>query len=245
MQKSLLPTPEQVGDIGARYDAAIATHYEGSMELGGDIWGVRAIDESRFAVYVTDFSGHGVGAALNTFRFHTFMLRPELALADPLASMVAFNGFLSGVLQVGQYATMFYGVIDIAASRLRYVSAAAPVPIARIGNDEECICLDSTGLPLGIAGDSEYERREIEFPPGSFLFLYSDALIETPSMSDPVFLPETLRRHLTEARRYDSPARAVEETLDRLNAEAPEAIDDDLTILSLCRRGNEGPRNDG
>ena len=47
--------------------------------------------------------------------------------------------------------------------------------------------LPSDGHPLGMTGDSQYDEREIAFPPGSSLFMYSDALTETPDMINPIY----------------------------------------------------------
>lgn len=234
MQDFLLPAETQIAELAKRYPLAISSYYEPSIGLGGDIWGVREIDRHRLMVYSADFAGHGVGAALNTFRLHSFISTVKEQSDDPAIWLGQANGFLCEMLQPGQFATMFCGVLDFAAEKLRYAAAASPANLLlSTGVEDRFLPIDGTGFPLGMISDAAYENHELPFAPGSLLFLFSDALIETPSMADPVFSVEKLADFLGSHYRHGSLDRLRDDVLAHLSTKSPQKPSDDLTIVLL------------
>jgi sigma-B regulation protein RsbU (phosphoserine phosphatase) len=147
-------------------------------ELGGDLWGISDLGEGRVGVYVVDFAGHGTTAALNTFRLHTLILEFRTMLLEPARFLKALNMRLAELLSTGDYATMFYGIVDPNSNCLTYAAAGSPPPIIRCGKDLPLISLDSRGLPLGITASADYSNRTSVFGPGAMLYLYSDMLTD-------------------------------------------------------------------
>ncbi|MEP4192173.1 MAG: response regulator, partial [Sneathiella sp.] len=68
LQLDICPNEEELESFRTLYGLAVGWYYEPSSELGGDIGGIYPIDENHVAFFIADFSGHGVAAALNTFR---------------------------------------------------------------------------------------------------------------------------------------------------------------------------------
>src|SRR5262249_47101815 len=93
-QELLLPTAAGLRQIEGRYPLLVASHYEASIGIGGDFWGVREVDDDQCNVFCIDFSGHGVGAALNTARLHSFISREHALMRDPAAWLAQINQFL-------------------------------------------------------------------------------------------------------------------------------------------------------
>jgi phosphoserine phosphatase RsbU/P len=239
-QELLLPTVNGLKQIEHDCPLLVASHYEASIGIGGDFWGVTALDGHKCSVFCIDFSGHGVGAALNTARLHSFMSREQSAMTEPASWLSRINRFLCEALPVGQYATMFGGVVDFADNSLTYAAASAPPPVALSAGDGRLFRLiDGTGYPLGIDWDSTYEACVVPFAPGSVLFLYSDALIETPSLIEPVFTSEALCDFLEARGRDMSPAEINNAVLQALRARTSEKPADDLTIVTLKHRRRE------
>ncbi|MCR6633173.1 MAG: SpoIIE family protein phosphatase [Magnetospirillum sp.] len=180
MQSELLPQPAELEWLARRYGAQVSGFFETSSTLGGDLWGIDPLDDHRLVLWLADFSGHGVTAALNTFRLHTLLEHSGEDRDRPAAFLAEINQRLVGLLPRGQYATMLYGVVDVRDGVFRYAAAAAPRPlVARPG--EPVGLGDGSGLPLGVSRSAVYAERELPMPPGGVLFLYSDALTETPS----------------------------------------------------------------
>ena len=133
-------------------------------------------------VYIIDFSGHGINAALNTFRLHTLMQQMFMQFDDPGEFMSQLNKKLASLLPTGQFATMFYGIIDTQRQQLNYATASCPAPIIfRDGGEVEII--DGSGFLFGTIANIQYKTQTTKFMPGDMLFLYSDALTESPDFS--------------------------------------------------------------
>lgn len=233
MQLSLLPEPARVTAIGARFGLRIDSHFETSSELGGDLWDVVEIDERRVGFLIVDFAGHGITAAINTFRLHTLAERVPAPRADPAAWLTQLGLALKEVLPVGQFATAFYGVLDTAADTLTFAAAGAPHPI--LGAPEgEAELLDSSGLLLGVSRKARYENRTVPWPRGGFLFLYSDALIESRDVGGTSIGQLGLTELVRQGRR-DDPAHPLRVVLGRFFTGVPRPLRDDLTAVWIAR----------
>lgn len=180
MQAELLPPQAELAWLARRYGVHVTGFFETSCSLGGDIWGLDPLDDHRFILWLADFSGHGVTAALNTFRLHTLLEHTTEDRDRPAVFLSELNQRLIGLLPKGQYATMLYGVVDVRERRFTYAAAAAPRPVVAIPG-QPAVPGDGSGLPLGVARSALYVERSLDLPPGSVLFLASDALPESPS----------------------------------------------------------------
>ncbi len=236
MQHELMPSPDAVSEIETRYGVSLQSHYRTSSELGGDFWGVCPLDDDHFSVFNVDFSGHGVGAAINTFRLHTLMKERKLKKCSaPSEHMAELNRHLATLMPTGQFATMFLGIVDIRADKIIYSGAAAPSPILMTPGSDEPVFLDASGLPLGISGTASYKDKVVDFPAGSALFLFSDALFESPGKDGGILqlkgVPGLVKDSLKETGRADPLPRILDRFYDR----ATLPLDDDLTAVWLSR----------
>ncbi len=180
-QKSLLPSDNTLDVIRRHYNMDITTYFETSSELGGDFWGIKPLSYHELAIYMVDFSGHGVGAAINTFRLHAVLQEVSSYMPAPDIFLNNVNNRLYDLLDTGQFATMFYGILDIRANVMRYATAAFPEALL-MDKYGRITVIDGTGVPLAVTSDVRYKIRECEFPVDSTLMLYSDALVETEDM---------------------------------------------------------------
>ncbi len=178
MQIDLLPSVSLQKQISAKTGLDIAGRLGSCSELGGDLWGMCDLGDGRVGAYVVDFAGHGITAALNTFRLHTLIPEFSALLPDPARFLKALNLRLVELLSTADYATIFYCVVDPQSNCLSYAGAGSPPPIIRCGDGLALTSLDSRGLPLGITASAEYASKSAVFGPGAALFLYSDGLTD-------------------------------------------------------------------
>jgi sigma-B regulation protein RsbU (phosphoserine phosphatase) len=180
MQERLMPQWSQLEKIRQRLGLGLAAHFAPSSELGGDFWGMCCDNRDRLVVWLVDFSGHGIGAALNTFRLHAILNQFDFIGFDPAAFLGTVNRRLCPLLPSGQYATMLAGVIDREHDRFLYASAGATRPMTWAAGARAPTLGDNAGLPLGLTVSAEYESRSLPLAPNGRLFLYSDAAVELP-----------------------------------------------------------------
>ena len=137
------------------------------------------------------------------------------------------------MLPSGQFATAIGGYIDLSRDVLRYTAAAGPKPFLISPEYPDGTFLKSAGRPLGMKGDPSYEEYEEGFPPGSSLFLYSDALTETPDMINPIYDDDRMQAALTG--KIDPKGHPFDVILVDFFDQTREPLNDDLTMIMLTR----------
>ena len=236
MQGELLPSMANLANLERQTGLRVSGLFQPAGPIGGDIWGMVPLDEFRVAVYLADFSGHGITAALNTFRLATLIAHMPDQRDQPAAYLENLNRQIVGVLPVGQYCTMLYGVLDRRANLFTYAAAAATRPLVVRLVDEQVHEGNGKGLPLGISPSASYEERSLPFPPGSLLFLYSDALAEArPPGGEPLGCSGVvgmLRRAMEEPGGLD--AASIIGSIVSAGEDAPRVVDD-LTAVCCLR----------
>lgn len=234
MQEAIMPGPIEIDRLQTLYPVKFGSYYRASIGLGGDLWSVHEVEPSKLVVCLVDFSGHGVGSALNTFRFQTFLNTIISASECPSQLLEQANSFLHFHLPRGQFATMFCGLLDFTRERLVYSSASAP-PVV-MGNNLDgggFQLLEAAGLPLGLVDHGNYEDSSIDFKLGSVLFMYSDALIETPEPPKSVFTPQSLCELIAAANEKTDPELLIDSIVGHLLSHSENSPNDDLTLVCL------------
>ena len=201
MQLGLLPTASQIRHVQQLCRVGVASFYRTGEEVGGDFWGVWPTTRRNFALAVVDFAGHGLGAALNTFRIHALFGERGLPRSQPGRMATLLNKRLHGTLPPGHFAAMSYLHIDAARREIGWCSAAAPPPLF-VAADGTTTDLPGRGLPLGISLQSEYKTHVVPFTGSGVLAVFSDGLFESGPDA-----PEVPRSAMAEA--LAEPARAA------------------------------------
>lgn len=231
MQFDLLPRAERLAEPLARMGLEVEAYFEPSSGIGGDLWGCMDSGENRFCCYAFDFSGHGIGAALNVFRLHALIAEHWAPSQEPAQLLEIFGRSLNSLLRRGQFATMFLGIIDCTANELTWASAGAPPP-ALISNGHSTF-LDSRGVPLGLLNAPHYATHKVAFNPGDSLLLYSDAITDA-EVNGESFGQDRFGEMIENELKIHGEVR-VDGLLDAFHAVSPPPNDDDLTAVRFSR----------
>jgi len=229
LQNILLPTDALLASIQESCGLDIAHYYHPASELAGDYLSVRMLDAYRTAIISVDISGHGLTAALYAFSIHTLLEDALLATQKPCEVLAHLNEKLHAFMSTGKFATIFLGIVDTARSELHYAAAAAPPPI--LISNTKARMLDTKGHPLGIQAGSTYETQVISIEKGDQLFLYSDALLETPNAEGARMQESELVERLMKNLNRDA-AGIVKEVLVLFYNHYSRQPEDDLSILA-------------
>ncbi|MGB0683607.1 MAG: PP2C family protein-serine/threonine phosphatase [Magnetovibrionaceae bacterium] len=222
MQNALFPSRKEEQMLGEAMGLTIRSEVRASSELGGDIWGMRALGRNRLALFIADFAGHGMGAAVNTFRLQAIMASLGSEPDRPVAVIDEVNRTLVELLPREHYATFFYGVLDVPNRHLHYAAAGCPPPFLVRGTGMEPRALETAGLPVGISAKARYDHRQADLGKARALFLYSDIWIEGFANG-----PEHLAKKLMKIRRAD----AFVQLMRDFDEEQPATLTDDLTAV--------------
>jgi serine phosphatase RsbU (regulator of sigma subunit) len=232
LQSQLLPSTAVLDTLRQTHGLIIEGHVEAAEMIGGDLWGVFPLGGSRVAIFAADFSGHGVSAARNTVRLQT-LLRETAELGDnPSVLLTALNQHLVTMLPRGQFAAMFYGVIDASADTLLYSGCAYPPPYIALKKGGKIIELSATGLPLGIKRDMIYHNYEVNFPPGAILLIHSDGMTDSGHKEGRQLGEADIRGLLIQCAVQGE---GLTQFLARLAPLLKRPLDDDLTAVWVAR----------
>lgn len=242
IQQSLLPkAPPDVPGI------RFAWRFEPSTELAGDLLNLFALDERRIAVYVLDVSGHGVAASLlsvavsrllSPLRGHSVIFTPEdgkpgsYTITPPAAVAAKLNENFPFNPETAQYFTLLYGVLDVSSGEFRYVCAGHPPPInVRDGGGSHD--MESSGPPLGLLPQPEYQEQTVTLRRGDRLVVYTDGVVEAEDADGSEFGQTRLHKCLWATRKLP-----IRESLDSVVTNirrwsGTPSLEDDATIVML------------
>lgn len=203
-----------------------------SSTLGGDSLGFHWLDKKRFAVYLLDVCGHGVGSALLSVSAMGLLKNealPHVDFSRPSEVVQAMNRHFDMEKHNGLYFTLWYGVLDIDKGILRYCGAGHPPAVLRKPDGKIVQLKDrKSHLPVGCWEDSLFEEEEHPFPEGSWLYVFSDGIFELPDESGQMGTYEDFTRSLELA---PSPETIVEKGYLRMKDK--DGFDDDISIIRI------------
>jgi len=228
IQNAAVPQRAVYEALAESHNLHVDGYLRASSQLGGDSWSIRRLDTTKVSVYTLDFSGHGVNAALNAVRLDALMSGAVDKALDPAAMLQYLNAEICRVVPVGQFATLFYGVLDCERRVLRYASAGAPPVLYWSHHSAPPEAWEGSDLALGLSSTTRYTEKTATFAPGAQLFLYSDGLTYpfggTASLNDAgvqALLSET------------DMSRAFRLLRDRVEQDFPQPLRDDVTLVAI------------
>jgi sigma-B regulation protein RsbU (phosphoserine phosphatase) len=218
--------------------------YQPCDELAGDGLNIIPLGGGRVGLYILDVSGHGVAAALLSVTLCRLLsppseppsilireggVRDQPDITPPAEVAARLNRLFPFDMATEQFATMVYGILDVATGEFRYVSAGHPGPV-HLPCGADPVILECQGFPIGLADDA-YEDRSIRLGPGDRLYLYSDGVPEARNPVGDQFgdarLLEAISRGRSEPLR-EGVATLLGEVLRWHGSESPQ---DDISIL--------------
>jgi phosphoserine phosphatase RsbU/P len=235
VQKSLLPSADLITDLENRHHIKIDSLFVPSRFLSGDVWGILDLGPNQLGIWICDFSGKGIRAALHTFRLHTLIQEFKHCADDPAEIIDALNSRLISVMPPGQFSTFLVGVIDFKSNLFTYTSASATHPLVYFPKDQKFEVGDGTGVPLGVIERQSYPLRTMALPTGASLVLYSDLLWESKAVPGVFLDADNLVNFANELK-----GRGVIKTVRQQVALLGEpSFPDDLTLIEVTRMPQE------
>ncbi len=155
-----------------------SAHCRQVQELGGDFYDVMPLPDRRVAFAIGDASGKGLAGALMSANVQSSLRTAAwLAEGDGISALTAVNQQVHASSLDGRYATLFFGVLDLATRTVRYVNAGHHPPMV-IRPDGTILWLETGGAPVGMFPDWRYEEGVVQLSPGDTILAYTDGVIE-------------------------------------------------------------------
>jgi sigma-B regulation protein RsbU (phosphoserine phosphatase) len=185
---------------------------------------------------MADVAGKGVPAALVMVMIRSAMRTIAKTDSEPREVVAAINRAIAGEVTQERYATLFMAIFDVHTGLLHYTNAGhGPMLVYRAATDSFEL-LDTAGLPVGIARETEYGQDDTVMSPGDLAVLYTDGITEAMNSRHEEYSLARLKEDLRKFR--DLPAREVaEKILENVSVfTGDEPQHDDETILVVKMR---------
>jgi sigma-B regulation protein RsbU (phosphoserine phosphatase) len=174
--------------------------------VGGDSYDFRQVSDSRIVIMIADVMGKGVPAAIMMSWFRGAArayaegclecgscqggdgcfaegTRNRTRLARRTRTVIKdFNRLACDECRDGEFVTLFYAMIDIAAKTLTYCNCGhEPTVLIRNGQTTD---LRKGGLVLGVDPEAEYKIETIKLRNDDCLLFYTDGLTDAVNFNN-------------------------------------------------------------
>ena len=205
--------------------------YAPLIQVGGDVYGWRQLDQGAWLFWVADATGHGVAAALLTTLVALLFHHASAASLTAHGILTRVNSEFFGVLRGHCYMTACCAVID-ADGHLSFAGAGHP-PLLIRRRDGVVEALPSLNTVMGIDQKMVALESNATLDSGDVALLYTDGLFGLKSNAGERFTDETVADVFS---RIDGTAdllpRLIAQLVQRSDAQA---FDDDVAAIVLRR----------
>jgi len=165
----------------------LTQNYSPSSKVGGDLFDMIPLDESKYLIYIADISGHGVQAALIMMGVRSIINmvieNEKDNLLEPYQIINRLNQILSReIFRDENYMTILLCVVDVEQEKIDYFNAGHPSMIKYDYLTGQCeILKDKGSIPLGWSVDMEYtqdQQDQVRFERDFMFILYTDGIFE-------------------------------------------------------------------
>ncbi len=174
LQDALTIIPKEVPGVILSFDYHSATE---EARVGGDFYDVFRLDGNKVCFLIGDVSGSGLHAAIvaqevrNTIRAYALESDSTAEIVDKT------NVLMNKISDFSTMITLFFCVLDITSSTLKYCSAGhPPVILKRTGKENRY--LSTFDMPIGTLPEIDYREEETRLEIEDVLIFYTDGIIE-------------------------------------------------------------------
>ncbi|MDY6913025.1 MAG: SpoIIE family protein phosphatase, partial [Planctomycetota bacterium] len=185
----------------------IATIYVPCFQLGGDFYDFLELPPDNLGLAVCDVVGKGVRASLLMASIRASLRAHAANVYDMSHVLAKVNRDLCDDTLLGDFATLFYGVIEVNTLRFTYANAGHMPPLLFRGGK---VChLTTGGGVLGIDLESHWRHEVMTFNKGDVLLAFTDGLVEAMNFHDEQFGRQRIEAAALTAIGQDCSAEAI------------------------------------
>jgi sigma-B regulation protein RsbU (phosphoserine phosphatase) len=233
IQRSFLPRPELLEPFAGKIE--FGANMRPARDVGGDFYDYFALGDDKIGIAIGDVCGKGIPASLFMAVAITTLRNAAQTEASVQATISHTNASLCRDNDASMFATLFYGVLDLATGVLEYANCGhnAPYILSPAGRRS----LGATGIPMGLMADRPAKTKTVTLGRGDTFVLFTDGVTEAMNPGQEEFGTARLEPLIDRA-----DAQPIGELLQRIY----EAVDgfadgedqaDDITCLALRLKG--------
>ncbi|MCH3943497.1 MAG: SpoIIE family protein phosphatase [Atopobiaceae bacterium] len=203
-----------------------------AASVGGDFYDLIRLPERKACIVLGDVSGKGIEAASVSAAVKAALEAYAWEGLAPAHMVRALNDFLMGFSRLETFATMFVGVVDLAAGTLTYCSAGhPPALLLRAATGELETLAEQSGV-VGAFHGMAYHDGRVDLSKGDLLLLYTDGVTEARTPAGAFFGEDGLRDAVMQesAEGVDG---ILGRLLERIDAFTARQLDDDVAMVAM------------
>ncbi|RPJ04329.1 MAG: GAF domain-containing protein [Spirochaetaceae bacterium] len=185
VQEKMLPGPDELGKVRG---CQVAGKYLAMEELGGDIYDVIKISDTKYGFVIADVSGHGVSASLVTAMAKVSFNANALLNKTPAEVCGKVNSEICQLMgEKGEHdVTAFFGILDTQEGAFEYTCCAHQpgLWLKEKGGFEELTTEDTY---MGLVADVKFTSKKIKLATGDRVVLYTDGIVEAMNQNGEQF----------------------------------------------------------
>lgn len=209
----------------------VETVYTPLIQVGGDVYGWRQLDNGSALFWLADATGHGVAAALFTTLVSLLFHQASAQFATVAEILARVNAEFYSVLRGRSLMTACCAIIK-PDGRLAFAGAGHPALLIR-RSDGTVETLPSQTTMIGIYPTVQTEETVATLAAGDAALLYTDGLYSSRAKDGERLTAESLTELFA---RNGGEANSLPRLIEQLSAEAGEqAFDDDVSAIALRR----------
>ncbi len=231
-QKRLMSCPTHIPGIH------IHVTYHPLVELSGDVYDIIQLNEDVTRIFLTDATGHGINASLNTVKILSEYSSVKETMHTPEELLTFLNQrFVQLFRNYKIVFTCLIADININDEKIVLVSAGHP-PVCIISNGNVNY-VKPRGPIIGLSAQYEYQPVIIPFKKGDIAILYTDGLLDLMYFQSQHTKGYTQNEYdlLKERLKGNNSIQSLEKLFTSLfekgNNNKAAAINDDITIIAL------------
>ncbi len=199
--------------------------------VAGDLFDLVELDGGRVAVCIGDVTGESISAGIVMASTQAYLHAALQRHQDAAEALTAVNRYLTLRCALNMYVTMWVGIIDPAAGKVRFVDAGHGHWLVRRPGAEPERVASPGGIPVAIEPGYPYQGDEFAISPGDRLVLYSDGLSEQRSPAGEEFGPQRIKATLAGSPSVETDSDALFAAVQRFAC--TDMLDDDATAASI------------
>lgn len=162
--------------------------YDAALKVGGDYFDYVHLPGNRLAIIIGDVAGKGVPAALLMARLYSAARFQLVTGKSVAAALQGLNGEIASSGLGHRFITCVVAILDLNNHTLTVANAGHLPPIMRYADRSvEAMSLKLSGVPLGIAPDTEYTESVLEMETGTTCVLYTDGITEAMNNENDIY----------------------------------------------------------
>ena len=220
-----------------------AAHYTAAQKIGGDLYEIFSIDETKIGVAIADISGKGISASILMAICQTNLRHLSRQNSSPADVLRAMNRQMHSAMRRDMFITIIYAIIDLEQDTVTLARAGHECPLLYHGTNDNTTSVSpirSEGMALGMVPpeifDITIKDKTIPFSQDDALILYTDGVTECVNANGEEYTSERLLETL-QSNGTDGAQAILDHVMDSIHRfSGNEGQLDDLTLIAIKHR---------